>query len=35
MSNGVSSGWSWQTVLEITAGVILAGLVIGVISRMT
>jgi hypothetical protein len=27
------SGWSWLTVAEIAAGIIVAGLVIGLVSR--
>lgn len=27
------SGWSWSTVLQITAGIVLAGLVLGVLAK--
>lgn len=27
------SGWSWTTVLEIAAGIVVAGLVVGFIAR--
>lgn len=30
----MSSGWSWSNVLQISAGIIIAGLLLGVISRM-
>jgi len=30
----VTAGWSWQAVLQITAGIVLAGLVLGAVARM-
>jgi hypothetical protein len=27
------SGWSWTTVLEIAAGVVVAGLIVGLVAR--
>lgn len=29
-----SSGWSWSNVLQITAGIVLAGVIMGVIAAM-
>lgn len=30
----MSTGWSWSTVLQITAGIVLAGLLLALLARM-